>query len=148
MDGLQYAFPDDQSAWPGLPDQPMNLYPIALHGKKVPVDLSSAIAALEVVSYVYCEVDCPDDRDAVLAIGSDDGEQTWLNGVKVLDVDKGRAATIDEDAANVKLDKGRNMLLVKVDQDIGGFSLALRFKTPDGKPMTDLTVWLPQDKAK
>ena len=148
MDGLQYSFPDDQSVWPGLPDQPMNLYPMVLRGKKIPVNLSSAIAALEVVSYVYCEVDCPDDRDAILAIGSDDGEQTWLNGVKILDVDKGRAATIDEDTANVRLNKGRNVLLVKVDQDIGGFSVALRFKTPDDKPMTDLTVWLPQDKAK
>lgn len=78
------------------------------------------------VAYAYCEIDSPSDRKAVLTVGSDDGIKIWLNHELVHDNHVGRAIAKDEDLVSVGFKKGRNKLLVKVDQGSGGWGFCLR----------------------
>lgn len=80
-----------------------------------------------VAGYAYCVVNSPDDREAYLAFGSDDGYKIWLNHRLVAAGDARRGVKIDASKFPVSLKKGRNPLLVKVDQSVGGYGFALRF---------------------
>lgn len=68
----------------------------------------------------------PQDHDAVLLLGSDDGVRVWLNQNMVLNNDIPRGFTLDEDKVNIKLNKGRNVLVFKVNDLGGGWNLAAR----------------------
>ena len=58
----------------------------------------------------------------LLGIGSDDGAAVWLNGKEVLRVEATRACMGVTDFAPVRLKKGRNRLLVKVENALGGWA--------------------------
>ncbi len=81
----------------------------ALHG-----DLSP-----QSVSYLYREVESPADQDATVLLGTDDGGKLWLNGKLVFRTDATRAAAPEQDAVKVRLKKGKNALLLKVDNGDG-----------------------------
>jgi len=98
----------------------------------------------DLVYYLSCRIISPDEREALLAIGSDDGEKTWLNGRPVTAKDgRSRSCVPDSEMASVKLLQGENLLVVKITQGGGGNGHAVRFLSPgDEKPMTDLKVVL------
>lgn len=75
------------------------------------------------VAYAYTELDSPGGLYA-LRLGSDDGVRAWLNGVMILDDHSHRSLDPDSDAVPVELVKGRNRLLVKVDQGTGEWSMS------------------------
>ncbi|MBE3132638.1 MAG: hypothetical protein IMZ55_04135, partial [Acidobacteria bacterium] len=79
------------------------------------------------VAYAFATVDSPRAREAVLAVGSDDGCRIWLNGQVVHNVLAARGVTPDEDLVPVSLKKGENTLLVKVENGSGGWGFCLRF---------------------
>ncbi|MFH1740571.1 MAG: DUF4838 domain-containing protein [bacterium] len=83
-------------------------------------DKSNALA------YGYCEIDSPRDEPCVLALGSNDGVQARLNGEIVWDVTKGRALQADSDLIPILLRKGRNSLLLKVEERGGSWGFACR----------------------
>lgn len=95
-----------------------------------------------VVGYVFCVVNAPDDREAVLSFGSDDGYKIWLNHRLVaVDSNIHRSIKADENKFSVSLKKGRNPLLVKIYQNVGGYGFALRFLSRDaGAIMDDLDI--------
>ncbi len=71
---------------------------------------------------------------ATLLLGSDDGATVWLNGRKIFTVNRIRGVTADEDTIpGLSLRAGRNILVVKVGQGVGGWGLIARFQLPDGK---------------
>ena len=79
----------------------------------------------------------------VLLTGSDDALRVVLNGSQVQKVQMQRGYNTDQDrVAGITLKKGWNRLLCKVDDYMGGHGLAVRFKTADGKPVTDLKLSL------
>lgn len=90
-----------------------------------------------VVGYAYCVVNSPEDRDAVIAFGSDDGYKIYLNHRFVAGDDSRRGIKEDENKFPVRLKKGRNTLLVKVDQSLGGYGFVLRFLSADGTMVID-----------
>ncbi len=79
------------------------------------------------VAYAWADLVCPGAGYALLRAGSDDGIQVWINNRVVLDHPTRRAAAPDQDVVGVRLQKGRNRCLVKVDQGTGDWGFYLRF---------------------
>jgi hypothetical protein len=79
-----------------------------------------------------------------LAIGSDDGEKTFFNGQKITSFfTVSRRLKIDSETGIVNLKTGKNLLLVKVVQGLGGVGHAVRFLDPEtNKPVTDIKITL------
>lgn len=98
----------------------------------------------ELAYYLSCEVISPDERDVLLAVGSDDGEKTWVNGRPVTAKDgRCRSCVPDSEMEPVRLRKGANLLLVKITQGKGGNGHAVRFLAPGSEqPLTDLKIRL------
>src|SRR5262249_48606833 len=81
------------------------------HGK---VNLDSRFTPnVDVVAYGYTEIESAAARDAQLLIGSDDTLAVWLNGKKVFEFAGNRGWQHDSDKAKVRLEKGKNALLIK-----------------------------------
>jgi lysophospholipase L1-like esterase len=79
--------------------------------------------------YALTVLHSPVDQDAELLLGSDDGFAVWLNGSQVgANLEVGRWVAVDSDRFPVRLQKGRNVLLVKISQMIGEWGFCVRFK--------------------
>lgn len=101
----------------------------------------SAPREVYVAVYVYSEA----ERDAVLALGPDDGARAWLNGEVVLDVSGCQGTNVDQFSADVTLPAGWSPLLIKVRDQGGGWGLYARFLDTGGEPITDLELSLSPD---
>lgn len=76
----------------------------ALHGQ----------TATNSVSYAYKELESPEDQEATLLLGTDDGGKLWVNGKEVFSEKVTRAAAPEQNRVTVKLKKGKNEVLLKV----------------------------------
>lgn len=83
------------------------------------------------IAYGLVYVFSPDDRQALMLIGSDDGIRIWVNDKLVHSNPAYRGAYPDQDKVAVELKKGWNKLLVKVLQGGGGWGYYLRFVDPE-----------------
>jgi len=86
------------------------------------------------VSYARTTFNVEKGGDAMLLLGSDDGIACWLNGDKIHTNDAGRALSIDADRVAVKLNAGKNVLLLKITQRTGGWAFCARVADSDGNP--------------
>jgi len=84
-----------------------------------------------VVGYGYFCVTAPSDITTDMYVGSDDGVRVWINGKLVHDHRVDRGLQPDQDVVSVTLKKGRNAVLIKVDQGMGDWGFTLRFRDPD-----------------
>ncbi len=75
----------------------------------------------------------PEARRVLFSCGGDDGLAVWVNGVDVWRNHRHRGWTEGEDRFVVDLEKGRNEILVKVDQFIAGWGFSLRVSDPDNR---------------
>ncbi len=82
-------------------------------------------------AYGYCEVISPDDRDATLYVGSDDGVKVFVNGRQVHGINVPRGMRPDQDKVDIRLNKGRNAILVKLLEIDGVWEFILRVNDPD-----------------
>lgn len=89
-------------------------------------------------AYAHTYVYSPDDRSALLKLGSDDGIEAWVNGEVVIYKDVYRGITLDSDIIAVNLKKGWNSLTTKVSQGVGGWQMSARFTTFNHLIMNDL----------
>jgi hypothetical protein len=87
----------------------------------------------QAIVYGLAYVHSPDDGDAVLLLGSDDGVRVWINGGLVHTNPVYRAAGPDLDRVTVRLNKGWNKVLIKVLQGAGGWGYFVRFADPEGR---------------
>lgn len=74
-----------------------------------------------VVAYAYREMQVEDDKNMKIGIGSNGGVRVWINGKFVLDRSVSRKAEPNQDVVSIPLKKGKNTILVKVDQLAGGW---------------------------
>ena len=81
------------------------------------------------VGYAWAEWESPADLDAWLGIGSDDGLKIWLNGALVHDKWIRRMSRIDDDVVPMHLTKGRNQILIKIQNAEGDWSFVYRLRT-------------------
>lgn len=81
-------------------------------------------------AYAWTEIEVPEDRTAWLGFGSDDGVKIWLNGEVLLETWTQRPLLIEEDLLTLKLKKGKNQLMLKVQnmEILWGFSCRLRIR--------------------
>lgn len=85
----------------------------------------------DIVLYAYCEVEAPEARRTAVLLGSDDGAKVWVNGRLVHSKAARRALVPDQDRFEVDLAKGRNTVLLKVEQGGGPWGFSLRFDDPE-----------------
>ncbi|MBU1881989.1 DUF5110 domain-containing protein, partial [bacterium] len=96
----------------------------------------------EAASYALAYIDSPDERDAVLSIGSDDGVVAWVNGTELHRNPVGRGYAPGQDKVSVHLKKGNNTLLLKINQGWGGWAFSCSIEDENGNSLTDVTVGL------
>lgn len=95
----------------------------------------------KILCYCACWVESDADKDVEVRVGSDDGYKLWINHKEVGIVHEYRSSAVDQETYKVKLEKGMNLILIKVDQDYGEFEFMLRIVNSDGKPVEGLKVW-------
>jgi hypothetical protein len=111
------------------------------------VDLDAAIGpSTDVVGYACCYLWVEQDADAVLWFGSDEGAKIMLNRETVLYEHRHDLTGPDSSRVRIKLKKGRNVLLVKVEElkyywgfqarltGVGGRSLPFKTSIRPEKP--------------
>ena len=88
------------------------------------------------VEYLTTTVDCPVACIAFLTAGSDDGIQAWVNGTKVMTIDKSRPVKADENRSKCQLLAGKNTILFKINNRVGpsGIQARVRWKPSDFEP--------------
>jgi putative heme-binding domain-containing protein len=67
------------------------------------------------LSYMTRVIESPADQEVTILVGTDDGCRLWVNGEKVLSHDRAEAAKAGRDGVKVKLKKGANTVLLKVN---------------------------------
>ncbi len=88
-----------------------------------PSDLTVAYA----LTYVYS----PRQQSLPLLVGSDDGVKVFLNGREIYRLLKIRPAVPDQDTVTADLQKGWNTLLLKIENNLGGYGCYARLVDPD-----------------
>jgi len=78
------------------------------------------------IAYLYREVVADRDAAVTFEVGSDDGVKLWLNGHLLLDADVYRGLNVQDHRIELPLVEGRNTLLVKVTQGVGGWDFQMR----------------------
>ncbi len=94
----------------------------------------------DIVAYAACTLVSAGDLDISLGIGSDDGYKLYLNGVLLKANRAFRGSAPDQEVIQARLKKGKNRLLLKIDQDFGQYEFYLSLTSPTGKPLAGLTV--------
>jgi alpha-galactosidase len=90
------------------------------------VDLDTIVGRHEwSVAYAYAEFESDHRCSATLTCGSDDGIRVWLNGQVVHEREIGRTYRPHDDRIPVKLKKGPNRILVKIDNCQGGWGFGI-----------------------
>jgi len=83
-------------------------------------------------AYAVAEIKTSAPANAMLAVGSDDGIKVWHNGKLVHDNWIPRGVTKDNDLVPLKLVKGSNQILVKVQDMEGGWGFVARVLDKEG----------------
>jgi len=91
------------------------------------VDLSAVFEKNErTVAYAFCRIYSPRRGEVEATIGSNDGIQVFLNGRRIYKKYIKRSLIPDEDSVMLPLKEGRNDLLLKIDQNKGGWGFSFR----------------------
>ena len=69
-----------------------------------------------VAAYAYKEIYTEEEGTFILSLGTNDGGRLWLNGIEIWDYPGARGVTPDEDLIPVVLKKGKNKILLKVEE--------------------------------
>ena len=84
-----------------------------------------------VYAYALAEIKASAPSSVILAVGSDDGIKVWLNGKLVHDNWIPRGVNKDDDLVPLKLIKGSNQVLLKVQDIKGGWGFVSRMLDKD-----------------
>lgn len=91
---------------------------------------------------VYVWADAP--MDVTLAVGTNDQGKAWLNGKEVIRYPEARGLDKDADRAEVSLIAGRNVLVVKVINEVNNWQACARF-LKSGAPVRSLQYSIAPD---
>ncbi len=99
------------------------------------VNMDKAVSESPAVcAYAYAEIDSPQEKACVLALGSNDGMRAWLNGEQVWDRTSGGAMRADDHLIPVVLQEGTNRLMLKLEERGGSWQFCCRllpFDSPE-----------------
>lgn len=103
-----------------------------LHSEDDIVDLVHTFGEKEyVIAYAWAQIDMPDEQSVILGIGSDDAVKVWLNGKLVHENWIQRPITRDSDLVPVTFKKGKNQLVLKIQNEIRDWEFSCRLLGPD-----------------
>src|SRR5437867_4500160 len=85
------------------------------------------------IAYAWAEIDMREKTKGLLGIGSDDAVKAWLNGKLIHENWVGRAPLPDDDVVPVELNKGKNQLLLKVQNMQGPWGFVCRLLGPESQ---------------
>jgi hypothetical protein len=101
---------------------------ILFHSPDSMVNLDLALSKdAPVLAYGYTEIEAPEEGIKILALGSNDGCRLWLNGEQIWDVPTERGLFADDDLIPVMLKKGKNTILIKVEERGNSWGFCMRF---------------------
>lgn len=80
-----------------------------------------------VLAYAYTEIESETEGISLLALGSNDGGRLWLNGEPVWECREARGFAADDDVIPVALRKGKNTILLKVEERGNKWEFGMRF---------------------
>ena len=75
----------------------------------------------DVFTYLFSELESTQDQDVYVHIGTNDAGKVWVNGKLVIEHKTGRAAEPSQNIAPIHLKRGKNTILLKIDQLGGGW---------------------------
>jgi sialate O-acetylesterase len=84
------------------------------------------------IVYAQAHVESQREAEVLLLLGSDDAAALWVNGKEVHRAHQHRSALPGSDLMMVKLVKGHNDILIKVDQEGGDWGLYVQLVDKDG----------------
>ena len=119
-----------------------------LHWKQVSSENSEIDLVKEVskmvpaMAYAYTEVECDQEGIWLASLGTNDGGRLWINGQQVWDYQPERGLKPDADQVPVFLKKGKNTLLLKVEQRGNRWGLCFRFLKFSAKEALDRGTFL------
>jgi len=90
------------------------------------------------IAYAWAEIEASEAGSVILGVGSDDGVKVWVNGQVVHENWVARGVERDQDLFPVRLNKGANRILLKVQNVDGAWGFACR--ALDGPAMNNLFV--------
>lgn len=102
------------------------------------VNLSRRYSTHGIVSYAAAYLKAPVACDANILLGSDDGFILYLNGRRIALRDVHRGLGVDTDIFEVKLKRGINAILLKVEQFYGAYEFCLRVTDRTGRAIPRL----------
>lgn len=85
----------------------------------------------EGVAYLYREFNADEAAKIECNFGSDDGLKLWLNGSLIIDADAYRGMNLKDHLVTLEVQQGRNTLLAKVTNGVGGWDFQMRPVTDD-----------------
>jgi len=92
-----------------------------------------------VAGYAVAYVIADEEMKVTLALSTNDQGKVWLNGKQVFKFAETRTLEKDTDKIDVTLNKGENVLVMKVVNEVNNWQGCARFLR-DGKPLTGLKV--------
>ena len=107
---------------------------VGWHVAATPVSGSVDLLSFEpnelVVVYALTFVYSPADQTLPLLLGSDDGNKVFLNGKEIHRILTIRGAAPDQESVPLRLVKGWNRLLLKIENNFGGYNFYARIPDP------------------
>jgi putative membrane-bound dehydrogenase-like protein len=91
-----------------------------------------------VVVYAATVLYAREPTSARLLIGSDDGVKVWVNRALVHRNHQARALAPRQDTASIRLERGVNRLLLKIEQHDGGWGFVVELEEP-GRKVSEIT---------
>ena len=92
------------------------------------IDLVAAISDIApALAYAYAEVEAEAGGIWLAGLGTNDGGSLWINGAMVWDHQPARGFKVDSDLIPVYLQKGKNRILLKIEQHGNRWEFGMRF---------------------
>ena len=92
------------------------------------------------VAICSVEVASPQDMDAQLLLGFDERATVWLNGEQIFEPTRRKIASLDEFAIPVRLKRGANLLVIRVEDKRLAWGFLARLADLEGWAILGLTV--------
>lgn len=99
------------------------------------MELNRVIGGDDRVAFLRTTITAPEELDAILELGTNDGCRIWWNGTLIHALNVGRPLAPGQDKLEVQLAAGGNDLMVAVFQQGGAWGAAARLVGKDGKPL-------------
>ena len=90
------------------------------------IDLAQVNPNWYLIGYAWAQIDMPEETTGILGIGADDSLKVWLNGELIHQMWTTRGVVLDNDLVPVTFKKGKNQLVLKIQNAGGAWGFSCR----------------------